>query len=140
MPDESTTPDLAELTRRSIEAAARRDFDAAMSVYSPRAIWDMSRLGLGNYEGAAAIRGLFEDWLRAYEEIEIEIEESLHVGSGVTIAVVHQGGRPVGSVGHVQLRFASVVEWNDGMIDRMTNYTDIDEARAAAEHLANERR
>jgi hypothetical protein len=35
--------------------------------------------------------------------------------------------------------FASVVEWNDGMIDRMTNYTDIDEARAAAEHLANER-
>jgi ketosteroid isomerase-like protein len=138
--EESTTPDLVELVRRSIEAAARRDFDAAMSVYSPRAIWDMSRLGLGNYEGSAAIRALFEDWMGAYEELEIEIEEILDIGRGVTIAVVHQGGCPVGSTGYVQLRFASVVEWNEGMIDRMTNYTDIDEARAAAARLAKSRR
>jgi hypothetical protein len=34
MPDESTTPDLVELTRRAIEAAGRRDFDAAMSFYT----------------------------------------------------------------------------------------------------------
>jgi ketosteroid isomerase-like protein len=139
MSEESTTPDLVELNRRSIEAAARQDFDVAMSVYSPRAVWDMSRLGLGDYEGAAAIRGLFEDWMRAFEEFDIEIEEILDIGSGITIAVVHQGGRPAGSTGYVQLRFASVVEWTEGMIDRMTNYTDIDEARAAAERLAEGR-
>jgi ketosteroid isomerase-like protein len=122
-----------------LKPPASRDFDAAMSVYSPRAIWDMSRLGLGNYEGSEAIRGLFEDWMRAYDELEIEIEEILDIGSGVTIAVVHRGGCPVGSTGYVQLRFASVVEWNEGMIERMTNYTDMDEARAAAQRLAESR-
>jgi hypothetical protein len=30
--------------------------------------------------------------------------------------------------------------WEDGKIVRMTNYRDIDEARAAAERLAEERR
>jgi hypothetical protein len=29
--------------------------------------------------------------------------------------------------------------WEDGLIVRVTNYTDIDEARAAAERLAEER-
>jgi hypothetical protein len=32
-----------------------------------------------------------------------------------------------------------VVTWIDGLIERTTNYFDIDEARAAAERLAEER-
>ena len=45
-------------------------------------------------------------------------------------------GRPVGSSGYVQLRYASVSEWVDGLIVRATFYLDIDEARVAAERLA----
>jgi hypothetical protein len=35
MPEEVTSPDLVELSRRAVESAARRDFDEAMSVYVP---------------------------------------------------------------------------------------------------------
>jgi hypothetical protein len=34
---------------------------------------------------------------------------------------------------------AAVSEWQDGTVKRITNYSDIDEARAAAERLAQER-
>ena len=50
-----------------------------------------------------------------------------------------QKGRPVGSSGEVQLHYGTVSVWEDGKIARITNYTDIDEARAAAERLAQER-
>ena len=139
MSEESTTPDPVALTRRAVESAAARDFDTAISFYGPGSVWDMSRLGLGTYEGLAAIRGLFEDWIGAYEEFEIEIEEILDLGSGVTLAVVRQGGRPVGSIGQVHLRYASVTEWTEGLIVWATHYTDINEARAAVERLAEER-
>ena len=61
------------------------------------------------------------------------------LGSAVTLGVLIQKGRPVGSSGEVELRFGTVNVWEDGKIARITNYTDIDEARAAAEHLAEER-
>jgi ketosteroid isomerase-like protein len=139
MSEESTTPDLIELNRRAVESAACRDFDAAMSVYGPDSVWDVSPIGLGTYQGVTVIRGTIEDWIGAYEEFEIEIEENVDLGNGVTLAVVNQSGRLVGSSGHIQLRYASVTEWTGGLIGRVTHYTDIDEARAAAERLAESR-
>ena len=53
--------------------------------------------------------------------------------------VRHQSGRPVGSIGHVQLRYASVTEWTDGLIARVAQHIDVDEARAAAGRVARER-
>ena len=41
--------------------------------------------------------------------------------------------------GHVQQREAWVIAWVKGLIVQITSYTDIDEARAAAERLAEER-
>jgi ketosteroid isomerase-like protein len=141
MTEKSTIPDLVELNRRAIESAARRDFDEAMSSYGPDSVWDMSPAGLGTFHGVAAIRGMIEDWMSAFatSEYEVEIEEIRQLGNGVTIAVVRQGGQPVGSSGRVQLDYASVTEWADGVVARVTHYTDIDQARAAAERLAEER-
>jgi len=48
-------------------------------------------------------------------------------------------GRPVGSTGWVELRLAIVAVWEEGLIVRGTTYDDPDEARAAAERLAEER-
>jgi hypothetical protein len=47
-----------------------------------------------------------------------------------------QKGRLVGGTGSVELRYAAVAEWIHGSITRVTNYIDIDEARAAAERSA----
>jgi ketosteroid isomerase-like protein len=139
MSEESSTPDLVELTRRALEPANRRDLEATASFYAPDAVWDMSPMGLGTYEGLAAIRGFFEDWIDAYEEFENEPEEILDLGNGVIFVVIHQNALLVGSTGHVQWRYASVAIWVEGMIAWNANYPDIDEARAAAERLAKER-
>jgi ketosteroid isomerase-like protein len=140
MSEESATPDLVELGRVLFEAANRRDFDALLSFYAPDAVWDMNPLGgLGTFEGHAAIRSFWEDWYASYEEFEIKPEETLDLGNGVGFNVVIQNARPVGSSSAVRLRYALVSVWVAGLIARLANYTDIDEARAAAERLAEER-
>jgi ketosteroid isomerase-like protein len=47
--------------------------------------------------------------------------------------------RLTASCGAVQLRYGTVSVWEGGKITRITNYTDIDEARRAAERLAEAR-
>jgi len=138
MSEESTTPDLVELTRRAYEAFNRRDFDAALSISIPDVVWDSSSM-MGVYEGAAAVRALWEAWLGSYEEFEQELEEVRDFRNGVSFYVVLQRGRLIGSTAFVEARYASVVEWADGLVTRATTYADIDEARAAAERLAEER-
>jgi ketosteroid isomerase-like protein len=139
MSEESTTPDLMECVRASIQAGSDRDIDRALTFYTPDAVWDMSPWGMGTFEGIQAIRGFFEDWLGAYEEYTLEAEEMIDLGNGVVFAVLQQGGRPSGSTGEVQLRYASATVWANGLITRVTNYRDINEGRAAAERLAQER-
>jgi ketosteroid isomerase-like protein len=139
MSRESTTPDLVALNRRAIEAVARGDFDAAMAPYGPESVWDTSALGLGTYRGVDVIRRSLEEWTAIYEEFDVEIEENLDLGNGVILSVTRQHGRIAGSSGHVELRYASITEWANGAIERVTPYTDIDEARAAAQRLAEER-
>jgi len=95
----------------------------------------------GTFEGRSAIRGLFEDFLSAYEDFQAEREEIIDLGNGVTFAMTVVKGRLTGSSGELKLRFPTVTIWTDGIIERQTDYnsTDIDEARAAAERLAEER-
>ena len=139
MAEESTTPDLVELTRRSFEAGNRGDVDAAMSFYGPDSIWDLSEIGLGTYEGLAAIRNFFEDWIGTYDEFELEAETILDLGNGIVLFAARQSGRPAGSIRRVELRYAGFTVWSDGVAARVANYGDIDVARAAAERLAEER-
>ena len=139
MPEESTTPDLVELMRRAIEAINRRDLDAVLSIYAPDAVWEMVPLSR-SFEGHVAVRGFLLDWLGGYEEYVVELEEVREFGNGVTFAVTSQEGRLVGARDRARLRerWAYVFLWVDGMIARLASHTDIDEARAAAERLANE--
>jgi hypothetical protein len=58
----------------------------------------------------------------------------------VIFAVGLQRGRPKGRSEFVELRNAAVAIWRGGLIERMATHTNVDEARAAAERLAKERR
>jgi ketosteroid isomerase-like protein len=139
MPEESTTPDLAERWQQASEAAERSDFDAVMSVYAPDAIWDASLAGVGTFEGVPAIRSFLEDWIGDYEEYEYQQEEGLDLGNGVVFVVGRVDGRPAGSTGRVQERWAFTSVWAAEMIVRVTVGNDIDAARIAAGRLAEER-
>ena len=89
-------------------------------------------------EGRAAIRGFVEEWFSAYEELDYELEEVSDLGGGVVFAVVIQDGCLVGSAGRIRQREGWVYLWVGGSIARLTT-SDVDQARAAAERLAQER-
>ena len=136
MSEESTTPDQVELVRGLVDALDRCDVDTVASFHARDAVLEAA---VGRFEGVAAIRGFSEDWLANYEEFAATLEEVRNLGSGVTFSVIRQQGRLVGSSGHVQLRNAMVNVWVDGVIARTITGPDIDEARAAAERLVEER-
>ena len=138
MANESAPPDPEEASRRFTEAVSRRDLDAAAAMFAPGAVWITSDFE-GRYEGREAIRGLLDDFDRAFEDVEHATDEFRYLGRGATFSVTVQRGRPRGSTMFVERRFAAVVVWADGVIEQLTTYTDIDQARAAAERLVQER-
>jgi ketosteroid isomerase-like protein len=134
--ESSTTPGLVELGVTQLEAANRGDLDAFMGVFATDAVYDASRDGLGVYEGSAAIRGLIAGWWSAFEDFQLTPEEFSDLGNGVAFTVLRHDGRPAGSRGYVNTRQAYVSISAEGLITSVTVYSDIDEARAAAEQLA----
>src|SRR5437588_1894699 len=136
MPEDSTAPDLVERVRGLVGAVDRCDVDAFVSFQAPDAVLEAA---VGRFEGVAAIRGFIEDWVANYEEFAATLEEVRDLGNGVTFSVIRQQGRLVGSSGYVQLLNAMVNVWVDGVIARTITGPDIDDARAAAERLAEER-
>jgi ketosteroid isomerase-like protein len=136
MSQESTTPDLVELVRKQLEALDRRDLDGVMNSVAEDSVLEGR---VENFvEGRAAIRRFLEDWFRAWEELDFELEEVSDLGGGVVFAVVIQDGRPVGGDGRVRQREGWVYLWVGGSIARLTT-SEVDQARAAAERLAEQR-
>ena len=83
MPEEPTTPDLIRLARLLNEAINRRDWDAVESFYAPDAV-DVGVEAIGTFEGAATIRGYYEDLASSYDDAHVETEEIIDLGNGVT--------------------------------------------------------
>jgi ketosteroid isomerase-like protein len=136
MSEGSTTPNVVELAQRWIDAVNAGDIDAATSLFAPDIVWEGV---FQTFEGRAAARGFVQDWLGAYDEFELAVEEVRDLGGGVAFSVFIQRGRPRGATGWVQLRAASVTVVVDGLAERAALYLDIDQARAAAQRLAQER-
>jgi ketosteroid isomerase-like protein len=132
--DDSFTP-----LRKTVEAYRRGDLETHMRSYAPDAVLDLSARGLGSFEGRAAIQGFWEDYYRSFDDLSFELEEAIDLGYGVMFAVVRQDARPAGSRGRVRTREAWVSVWEDGLLLRGSSYSDVDEARAAAERLVRER-
>ena len=139
MPEESTTPDREELVRRYVEAWNRRDVEAVISSFAPDAVWEATGVA-EHVRGLTAIRGHLEDNRRPYEEYQLQVEELLDLGNGVAFSVTLHKGRLIGSGGFVEMRLATTVtRREDGLIGRVKTDLDIDQARADAERLAQER-
>jgi ketosteroid isomerase-like protein len=127
---------LAERTRQSFAAAYRRDWHSVMAFFADEAVWDVP--GLQAFEGQDAIRGFVEDWVGAYQEADIEVEDVLDLGGGVAFVTATLDGRLAGSTAHHRVRFGAAYRWVDELIVYIATYSDIDEARATAERLARE--
>jgi ketosteroid isomerase-like protein len=138
MREESTAPDLVELTRRQFEAVNHGD---SVVYSSPDLVLDTAGYGMGTFNGREAAIGFLKDWASAFEDLTTESDKILDLGHGVVLTLYHQEGRPIGASNYVRVRSAMVGLWVDGVIVRNTIYpeTDIDQARVAAERLAESR-
>ena len=138
MSREPTTPNLVELVRQAIDDSHRWDYDAIMRLFAPDVVWE-SLDGLGTFEGATAVRGFLEDFPSAYESFETEPEEILDMGGGIIFAVIRHAGRLRGGAGRVEQRFAWVMASKEELVVRVLAGMRIEQARAAAGRLAEER-
>ena len=140
MVEESTTPGPVELTRTFYEMMDRDwDFDALAGFFAPDSTWDLSGSHLGIYDGVAAIGDFLVGYWATWDDHHHEIEEILDFGHGVLSVTIREDGCLRGSDARVQARHLQVFEWAQGKIVRITGYPDVDEARAAAKRLAQER-
>jgi hypothetical protein len=87
----------------------------------------------------AAIVAFLKEYWSMWEEHHHYTEDIVDLDHGVACAVVREDRRMQGGEAHVEARNARVTIWDDGKVVRQTLYTDVDEARADAERLAEER-
>src|SRR5580704_8520109 len=130
MPEGSTTPDLVALSYRRLEAINRRDLEAVVSFFAADAVWDMTPIDMGVFAGRDAIRDALKAWWETFPAIVSEFDEVLDLGNGVVLQAVTQRGHPTGSTGDIRQRSARVLVVVDGLVEALTSYNDIDEARS----------
>ena len=132
---EQSTRATVERVREVFDALNGGDFDALTSLCAPGAVYESVAMG-ARFEGGAAIREFCEDMVGTNESFDADIGENLDLGNGIGLAVVNQKGRPAGSSVDARMRYAAVSVWAGELLVRITMYTDIGDARAAAERLA----
>ncbi len=136
MAGESTTSDATEIALRMLDAANRGDLDAWADSFARDAVF---LTGVGRFEGRDAIRGYAEEFWSSYDELSATSPEVHDLGNGVAWGTSVYTARLRGSSAEVRLPYAGVFAHEGGLVTRWTDYFDIDEARAAAERLAQER-
>ena len=140
MPEEPTTPDLAQGAREAFAAATAEDLEGTTASLAPDAVWEMDEVGLGPFEGMDAIRAFLREWWSLWEEHHHYVEEAVDLGNDVGYVIVREDGRMKGSDTVVEARVAHVIEAINGQVARDTTYTCVDEARAVAGRLAESRK
>ena len=139
MVERSTTPDLLELSRATVEADSYDEWSAlAKRLLAPDIVWDLGGV-LGSVRGLPAILAFVKEYWATWEDHHHYAEEVLDLGHGVMFWIVREHGRLKGSDAYVETRNAWVSVLVDGRMVRSTTYKDIDEGRAAAERLAASR-
>jgi ketosteroid isomerase-like protein len=85
------------------------------------------------YKGHTGLTEVFELWLEPWDDFYIEIREAVDLPGDRSFAVGYNRARGRLSGAEVELPpVAQIVDFRDGRILRVDNYSDIAEARRAA--------
>jgi ketosteroid isomerase-like protein len=142
VPEESLTPDLVELVRRFNDAWIGRDVDALLSllaqevIYRPITTWPEPQERRG---GGEVLDFFIPDSLEVWtEDFTSELRTTREYGKAV-IALLRFSGHAMASGVEIGGGVFRVFRFRDAQIARIEDFTDRDEACAAAERLAEER-
>ena len=129
-----------EVVRRLYEAVARRDTEAALSLYHPEIEFDGSRhrwselLG-GKYErfrGTEALRSWAREYYSAWEDLDDHLDEVIDAGGDQVVSIVTTRGRGRASGIDVELAgSAGVWTVRDGLIVKVVWYSTAEDALGA---------
>jgi ketosteroid isomerase-like protein len=125
---------LTELARRAYATLTNEGADAWDDPV-PDFVWDLTPIGLGRYEGLPAFRDFFRDWVSSYDDWFMELLGADELSDSVIVISARQGGRMRGSEQSVDFRLAQVGVWDGDRLLSVTNYLELDAARAAAAEL-----
>ncbi len=108
--------------------------DLLEEIIAPDFVWDMSKFNGWReqqvYESIEGARGFIRDWSDAWGEWEFEVDSLQDAGEKV-VAVVRQRGRSKTTGMPVDMLFAQVFTFRDGLETRMAMYADPAEALKA---------
>jgi ketosteroid isomerase-like protein len=109
----------------------RRTGDFRDELFDPEFVWDMSTFTgwpeAQTYSGVEGAREFMADWISAWDDWELGIEDVRDAGDKV-IAIVRQRGRAKSTGLPVDMRLAMVWSFRDGKQIRMQAYDDPAEA------------
>jgi ketosteroid isomerase-like protein len=123
----------AKVVRRTVEAFNRGDLQAALDEFAPDAVWDWSNshgFDAGLYRGHDDIRGFWQRFLGAFDEMRFDLRDVVEVEDGVLIA--ENIGYVQGREGiEAQARSAWLIITSGGQITSLTMYQTKQEALEA---------
>ena len=127
-----------ELVRAAWDAWARGDMDAALSVFTPDAEWDVTRSDipdLGVYRGPEGVLAFFRDWQeQTFDDYRAVAEEFIAAGDETVLVRVLQSG--IGRLSGIPLDdddpHAQLWHLRAGQAVRVTIYRSWPEALEAA--------
>jgi ketosteroid isomerase-like protein len=113
----------------------RRDMEAALAQIREDAVADWSRSRgphAGFYSGREGLRELIESFWEPWSELEFRTKEFLPAAEGlVRVGGFRAVGRGSGIV--IEAEGAQLIQWQDGLISRLTLFQSAEDALAAAE-------
>jgi ketosteroid isomerase-like protein len=123
----------AALARRGFELWNDRRFEDLLTLFHEDAVWDMSPFGIpdmARFEGHSGLRRFFAEWLQAFPDAAIEMEDVEQRGEW-TMSLVLQVVSGAASGTPVPFRYAGVGHWRDGRLDFVENHSNLEMARLA---------
>jgi uncharacterized protein len=124
-----------DLVRAIIEALNRGDVDSMLAYMDRDFEWrplDASPIVTGIYRGHDHVRSYVEDWIGAFEDLRLDLEDPVEVGDRV-IAMAHGQARGRASGVAFENTFCQVWTVRDGRAIAMDEYETREEALEAVE-------
>jgi uncharacterized protein len=122
---------VTEIVRAAYDAVSRADLDAVAEAVAPDVeLIDPDLPGGGTFRGPDGIRRFVQQWLDAFDELQIEVERLVPAGEKV-VACLHQRGTSTSGV-PVEMRDGHVWTIADGGVTRVELYLTHEAALAAA--------
>jgi ketosteroid isomerase-like protein len=124
----------ATAARRALDAYNAGDLDGILATAHPDIEWEVApeHPAATTHRGHDAVREYHEDWRNTLDDLRLELLSIAEAGDSV-VTVCRISGKGSGSGADVEVEIAFLQTFRDGLIIRVEEFLDADEAMRALE-------